>query len=186
MTRCKSSLTVCREATYNRSIIRIGGILLVDRKHLKHQAKKSLKGNYQKMVSVCFLIAFLSTSFASSTFIFRQFRRTAQTILFRHMNFPDASNSLDPATDAAAARISISFPVHHWQLLFEHILNIYQRKIFSLCRFKTVNESDPQVLFHLVFCFSGVLSFLLSSFKRLACRKPVSLWAYHLSADNDQ
>ena len=44
------------------------------RKHLKHQAKKSLKSNYQKMVSVCFLIAFLTTSFASSTFIFRQFR----------------------------------------------------------------------------------------------------------------
>ena len=33
------------------------------RKHLKHQAKKSLKSNYQKMVSVCFLIAFLTTSF---------------------------------------------------------------------------------------------------------------------------
>ncbi len=117
------------------------------RKHLKHQAKKSLKSNYQKMVSVCFLSAFLTTSFASSTFIFRQFRPGLQTIFVQtHMNFPDASNS-SIATDTLQHVYQISFSGAPLASLFEHILNmytsgrsflqyVYQRKIFSLCRFK--------------------------------------------------
>ena len=95
------------------------------RKHLKHQAKKSLKSNYQKMVSVCFLIAFLTTSFASSTFIFRQFRPGLQTIFVQtHMNFPDASNS-SIATDTLQHVFQISFSGAPLATLFEHILNMY-------------------------------------------------------------
>lgn len=95
------------------------------RKHLKHQAKKSLKSNYQKMVSVCFLIAFLTTSFASSTFIFRQFRPGLQTIFVQtHLNFPDASNS-SIATDTLQHVFQISFSGAPLATLFEHILNIY-------------------------------------------------------------
>ena len=76
LTRCKSSLTVWREATIIGLSSESEESCYVDKKTSETiRQKKSLKQTtYQKMVSVCFLIAFLTTSFASSTFIFRQFR----------------------------------------------------------------------------------------------------------------
>ena len=144
------------------------------RKHLKHQAKKSLKSNYQKMVSVCFLIAFLTTSFASSTFIFRQFRPGLQTIFVQtHLNFPDASNS-SIAADTLHHVFQISLSGTPLASLFEHMLNIYTSgRSFILIRF------PPRF-----FCFSWGYCSLFStpsSFKTCCLsEKPVSFWRHAL------
>ncbi len=155
------------------------------RKHLKHQAKKSLKSNYQKMVSVCFLIAFLTTSFASSTFIFRQFRPGLQTIFVQtHLNFPDASNS-SIATDTLQHVFQISFSGAPLATLFEHILNIYTSgRSFIFATLKTVNEAflDPfsTSFFLLLLGYCSLFS-TLSSFKTCCLsEKPVSFWRHAL------
>ena len=154
------------------------------RKHLKHQAKKSLKSNYQKMVSVCFLIAFLTTSFASSTFIFRQFRPGLQTIFVQtHLNFPDASNS-SIATDTLQHVFQISFSGAPLATLFEHILNMYTSgRSFLFAALKTVNEAFHDPFSTSFFCFSGsgCLFSTLSSFKTCCLsEKPVSFWRHAL------
>lgn len=137
------------------------------RKHLKHQAKKSLKSNYQKMVSVCFLIAFLTTSFASSTFIFRQFRPGLQTIFVQtHMNFPDASNS-SIATDTLQHVFQISFSGTPLASLFEHILNMYTSgRSFLFAALKAVNEAfhDPFSTSFFLLLLGVLLSFLYTVF----------------------
>ena len=160
------------------------------RKHLKHQAKKSLKSNYQKMVSVCFLIAFLTTSFASSTFIFRQFRPGLQTIFVQtHMNFPDASNS-SIATDTLQHVFQISFSGAPLATLFEHILNIYTSgRSFIFATLKTVNEAFLDPFSTSFFLPGGIALFSLHCLhsKRAACRRsPFLSGGTHLSADNDQ
>ena len=137
LTRCKSSLTVWREATIIGLSSESEESCYVDKKTSETSGKKSLKSNYQKMVSVCFLIAFLTTSFASSTFIFRQFRPGLQTIFVQtHMNFPDASNS-SIATDTLQHVFQIFvFRCTTGNSVRTHPQYVYQRKIFSLCRFK--------------------------------------------------
>ena len=162
------------------------------RKHLKHQAKKSLKSNYQKMVSVCFLIAFLTTSFASSTFIFRQFRPGLQTIFVQtHLNFPDASNS-SIAADTLHHVFQISLSGTPLASLFEHMLNIYTSgRSFLFAALKTVNEAFHDPVFHLVFSASpgGIAVFSLHCLhsKRAACRRsPFLSGGAHLPADNDR
>lgn len=155
------------------------------RKHLKHQAKKSLKSNYQKMVSVCFLIAFLTTSFASSTFIFRQFRPGLQTIFVQtHLNFPDASNS-SIAADTLHHVFQISLSGTPLASLFEHMLNIYTSgRSFIFATLKTVNEAFLDPFSTSFFCFSwGYCSLFstLSSFKTCCLsEKPVSFWRHAL------
>ena len=184
MTRCKSSLTVWREATIIGLSSESEESCYVDKKTSETSGKKSLKSNYQKMVSVCFLIAFLTTSFASSTFIFRQFRPGLQTIFVQtHLNFPDASNS-SIATDTLQHVFQISFSGAPLATLFEHILNIYTSgRSFIFATLKTVNEAflDP---FPPRFSASpGVLlSFsTLSSFKTCCLsEKPVSFWRHAL------
>ena len=151
------------------------------RKHLKHQAKKSLKSNYQKMVSICFLIAFLTTSFASSTFIFRQFRPGLQTIFVQtHLNFPDVSNS-SIAADTLHHVFQISLSGSPLASLFEHMLNIYTSgRSFLFAALKAVNEAFHDPFSTSFFCFSWgycCLFSILSSFKTCCLsEKPVSFW----------
>ena len=91
------------------------------RKHLKHQAKKSLKSNYQKMVSVCFLIAFLTNT--------SEFSRCLQ--------FLDRNRH-------AAARISdFVFRCTTGNSVRTHPQYIYQWKIFYLCHFKDCQRGLP-------------------------------------------
>ena len=114
------------------------------RKQLKLRAKKILKTNYQRMVSVCFLAALLTTTFASSTLILRQFRPGLQTAFIQtHHNFSDASSS-----DIAADTIHHLFQIHVSDTpvanILEHIFDLYtsgKSVIFSILR--AVNE-----LFH--------------------------------------
>lgn len=137
------------------------------RKHLKHQAKKSLKSNYQKMVSVCFLIAFLTTSFASSTSIFRQFRPGLQTIFVQtHLNFPDVSNS-SIAADTLHHVFQISLSDSPLASLFEHMLNIYTSgRSFLFAALKAVNEAfhDPFSTSFFLLLLGVLLSFLYTVF----------------------
>ena len=137
------------------------------RKHLKHQAKKSLKSNYQKMVSICFLIAFLTTSFASSTFIFRQFRPGLQTIFVQtHLNFPDVSNS-SIAADTLHHVFQISLSSSPLASLFEHMLNIYTSgRSFLFAALKAVNEAfhDPFSTSFFLLLLGVLLSFLYTVF----------------------
>ena len=157
------------------------------RKHLKHQAKKSLKRQHiRKMVSVCFLIAFLTTSFASSTFIFRQFRPgLTNNFVQTHLNFPDASNS-SIATDTLQHVFQISFSGAPLATLFEHILNIYTSgRSFIFATLKTVNEAflDPFSTSFFSASPGGIALFSLHCLHSKTCclsEKPVSFWRHAL------
>ena len=132
------------------------------------------------MVSVCFLIAFLTTSFASSTFIFRQFRPGLQTIFVQtHLNFPDASNS-SIATDTLQHVFQISFSGAPLATLFEHILNIYTSgRSFIFATLKTVNEAflDPFSTSFFLLLLGVIALFSLHCLHSKSCclsEKPVS------------
>lgn len=137
------------------------------RKTLKQQAKTSLKSSYQRMVSVCFLIALLTTTFASSTFIFRQFRPGLQTVFIQtHLNFSDASNS-SIVTDTLHHVFQISLSSSPFTTLFEQILNIYTSgRSFLFSVLKTVNEAfhDPLSPSFFLFLLGAVLSVVYTVF----------------------
>ena len=124
------------------------------RKHLKHQAKKSLKSNYPQMVSRCFLTA-LSTPSTPYDRIFNYL------ICIFHFYFPavspgTANNFCSDTSEFsrclqfldrnrhAAARISdFVFRCTTGNSVRTHPQYIYQWKIFYLCHFKDCQRGLP-------------------------------------------
>lgn len=137
------------------------------RKQFKLRAKKILKTNYQRMVSVCFLAALLTTAFASSTLILRQFRPGLQTTFIQtHHNFSDTSNS-DIAADTIHHLFQIPVSDTPAANILEHVFDLYtsgRSVVFSIL--KAVNElfHDPLSLPFFFFLFGIALSTLYAIF----------------------
>lgn len=144
LTRCKSSLTVWREATIIGLSSESEESCYVDKKTSETSGKKITKEQLSENGICLFSDRIFNDLICIFHFYFPAVSPGLQTIFVQtHLNFPDASNS-SIATDTLQHVFQISFS---WcttgNSVRTHPQYIYQWKIFYLCHFKDCQRGLP-------------------------------------------
>lgn len=170
LTRCKSSLTVWREATIIGLSSESEESCYVDKKTSETSGKKITKEQLSENGICLFSDRIFNDLICIFHFYFPAVSPgTANNFCSDTSNFPDASNS-SIATDTLQHVFQISFSGAPLATLFEHILNIYTSgRSFIFATLKTVNEAflDPFSTSFFLLLLGVLLSFLYTVFSNV-------------------